>query len=51
GVEGSMRHVDARGPLLVVERGAMENSGQVIELGNHCCRPDMHNFETTLVGR
>ena len=50
-VESRRLHVDDGCQLLTVERVAQDNSGQVIELGNHCYRPDMHNFETTLVGR
>jgi DNA-binding GntR family transcriptional regulator len=51
GDESHLLSVDDGAPLLTVERVALDNSGQVIELGNHCYRPDMHNFETTLVAR
>lgn len=49
--ESRLLGVDDGGPLLTVERVALDNSGQVIELGNHCYRPDMYDFETTLVAR
>ncbi|MFH0411272.1 GntR family transcriptional regulator [Corynebacterium sp. L4756] len=51
GDESRLLSVDDGGPLLTVERVALDNSGQVIELGNHCYRPDMYDFETTLVAR
>ncbi|MGO2215080.1 MAG: GntR family transcriptional regulator, partial [Corynebacterium casei] len=51
GDESRLLGVDDGGPLLTVERVALDNSGQVIELGNHCYRPDMYDFETTLVAR
>ncbi|MFP7365180.1 GntR family transcriptional regulator [Corynebacterium callunae] len=51
GDESKLLEVDEGGPLLTVERVALDNSGQVIEVGNHCYRPDMYNFETTLVAR
>ena len=51
GDESRLLNVEDGAPLLTVERVALDNSGQVIELGNHCYRPDMHNFETTLVAR
>lgn len=51
GDESKLLGVDEGGPLLTVERIALDNAGQVIEVGNHCYRPDMYNFETTLVAR
>lgn len=51
GDESRLLDVEDGGPLLTVERVALDNSGQVIELGSHCYRPDMYNFETTLVAR
>ncbi len=51
GDESKLLSVDEGGPLLTVERIALDNAGQVIEVGNHCYRPDMYNFETTLVAR
>ncbi|MCK2199579.1 GntR family transcriptional regulator [Corynebacterium callunae] len=51
GDESKLLDVDEGGPLLTVERVALDNAGQVIEVGNHCYRPDMYTFETTLVAR
>lgn len=51
GEESTLLDIEDGGPLLTVERVALDNSGQVIELGSHCYRPDMYNFETTLVAR
>lgn len=51
GDESRLLGVEDGGPLLTVERVALDNAGQVIELGNHCYRPDMYDFETTLVAR
>ncbi|WP_080792765.1 GntR family transcriptional regulator [Corynebacterium pacaense] len=51
GDESELLDVDEGGPLLTVERIVLDNAGQVIEVGNHCYRPDMYNFETTLVAR
>lgn len=51
GDESTLLDVEEGGPLLTVERVVLDNAGQVIEVGNHCYRPDMYTFETTLVAR
>lgn len=51
GDEYKLLDVDEGSPLLTVERIALDDAGHVIEVGNHCYRPDMYNFETTLVAR
>ncbi|HWU46334.1 MAG TPA: GntR family transcriptional regulator [Humibacter sp.] len=38
-------------PVLTMERIAYDNSGRAIEYGQHCYRPDMYSFETTLVAK
>ncbi|MBP1326507.1 GntR family transcriptional regulator [Leucobacter exalbidus] len=38
-------------PLLTMERVAFDQGGRVIEAGQHCYRPDLYSFSTTLVAR
>lgn len=38
-------------PLLTMQRTAIDHSGSVVEWGDHCYRPDLYSFETTLVSR
>jgi DNA-binding GntR family transcriptional regulator len=38
-----------RGPVLTMERTAYSASGQAVEYGRHCYRPDLYEFEITLV--
>lgn len=38
-------------PVLTMERVAFDDAGRVIEYGEHCYRPDMYSFETTLVAK
>jgi len=38
-----------RGPVLTMDRTAYGASGQVVEYGRHCYRPDLYEFEITLV--
>ena len=35
--------------LLTMDRTAFDNSGNSVEYGHHCYRPDLYSFETTLV--
>ncbi len=49
--EGELLDIDRGGPVLTMERIAFDNSGRAIEFGHHCYRPDMYNFETTLVAK
>lgn len=51
GDESQLLDVEKGSPLLTMERIALDQAGQVIEAGNHCYRPDMYSFETTLVAR
>ena len=38
-------------PLLAMSRTAFDDSGRVVEYGNHCYRASRYYFETTLVDR
>lgn len=38
-------------PLLTMDRVAYDQGGRVIEAGQHCYRPDLYSFSTTLVAR
>lgn len=38
-------------PVLTMERVAFDQGGRVIEAGQHCYRPDLYSFSTTLVAR
>lgn len=49
--EGELLGIDHDGPVLTMERIAFDDSGRVIEYGQHCYRPDMYSFETTLVAK
>lgn len=49
--EAELLEIDQRGPLLTMERVSFDQSGAPIEFGNHCYRPDMYSFETTLVAK
>ena len=51
GDESELLDIDRGGPVLTMERIAFDNSGRAIEFGHHCYRPDMYNFETTLVAK
>lgn len=51
GDESSLLNIEEGSPLLTVERVALDSAGEVVEVGNHCYRPDMYTFETTLVAR
>jgi len=51
GDESELLDIDKGGPVLTMERIAFDNSGRAIEYGQHCYRPDMYSFETTLVAK
>lgn len=49
--EADLLDVERDSPVLTMERVAFDNSGTAIEYGQHCYRPDMYSFETTLVAK
>lgn len=49
--EAELLDVEKGSPVLTMERVAFDNSGTAIEYGQHCYRPDMYSFETTLVAK
>jgi DNA-binding GntR family transcriptional regulator len=49
--ETELLDIDKGGPVLTMERVAFDSSGRAIEYGHHSYRPDMYNFETTLVAK
>jgi DNA-binding GntR family transcriptional regulator len=51
GDESALLDIERGGPVLTMERVAFDNSGRAVEYGNHCYRPDMYSFETTLVAK
>lgn len=51
GDESELLDIDKGGPVLTMERVAFDSSGQAVEFGHHCYRPDMYSFETTLVAK
>lgn len=51
GDESSLLALEHDDPVLTMERVAFDNSGRAIEFGQHCYRPDMYSFETTLVAK
>lgn len=51
GDESTLLNIDKGGPVLTMERIAYDSSGQAVEYGHHCYRPDMYSFETTLVAK
>jgi len=51
GDESELLDIEKGGPVLTMERIAFDNSGRAIEFGQHCYRPDMYSFETTLVAK
>ena len=50
---GESRLLDIRdhGPVLTMERTAYDNNGRAVEYGRHCYRPDLYDFEITLVDK
>jgi DNA-binding GntR family transcriptional regulator len=51
GDESGLLDIDKGGPVLTMDRVAFDDSGRAVEVGNHCYRPDMYSFETTLVAK
>ena len=51
GDESELLDIEKGSPVLTMERIAFDNSGRAIEFGQHCYRPDMYSFETTLVAK
>lgn len=49
--ESELLDVERNAPVLTMERITFDNSGRAIEYGNHCYRPEMYSFETTLVAK
>lgn len=49
--EGELLRIDKGGPVLTMERVAYDSTGQAVEYGRHCYRPDMYTFEATLIAR
>lgn len=49
--EAELLQMDEGGPLLTVLRTALDADGRTVEFGRHCYRPDLYDFETTLVAR
>lgn len=49
--EAELLGTDQRGPMLTMERVSFDQAGTAIEFGNHCYRPDMYSFSTTLVAK
>lgn len=49
--EAALLEVHEGGPLLTMERTAYDDAGRAIERGQHCYRPDLYSFETTLVAK
>lgn len=51
GDEPELLKIDEGGPVLTMERVSFDHSGGAIEFGQHCYRPDLYTFETTLVAK
>lgn len=49
--EAGLLEIDSGSPLLTMNRTALDHSGTIVEWGDHCYRPDLYSFETTLVSR
>lgn len=49
--EPALLDIPRSSPVLTVERVAFDDSGRAVEYGQHCYRPDMYTFETTLVAK
>lgn len=47
--ESRLLEIKAHGPVLTMDRTAYDNSGRAVEFGHHCYRPDLYEFEITLV--
>lgn len=49
--EARLLEISPGSALLTMNRVAFDQDGRVIEVGNHCYRPDLYSFETSLVAR
>ena len=49
--EAELLEIETGSPLLTMNRTALDHSGTIVEWGDHCYRPDLYSFETTLVSR
>lgn len=49
--EATLLEVAKGSPLLTMDRTAYDDSGNAVEVGTHCYRPDLYHFETRLVAR
>jgi GntR family transcriptional regulator len=47
--ESRLLEIKRHGPVLTMDRTAYDNSGKAVEFGHHCYRPDLYNFQITLV--
>lgn len=51
GDEAGLLEITIGGPVLTMERVSFDQGGAAIEFGQHCYRPDLYRFETTLVAK
>lgn len=51
GEESELLDVAKGSPVLTMDRTAYDDSGNAVEVGMHCYRPDLYHFETRLVAR
>lgn len=49
--EAEILDVTKGSPVLTMDRTAYDDSGNAVEVGRHCYRPDLYHFETRLVAR
>jgi DNA-binding GntR family transcriptional regulator len=47
--ESRLLEIKAHGAVLTMDRTAYDNAGSAVEYGHHCYRPDLYEFEMTLV--
>lgn len=50
-MESKLLEIPTNGAVLTMDRSSYGNSGNPVELGSHCYRPDLYSVETTLVGK
>jgi len=49
--ESELLGIEHRAALLTMDRTAYDTSGEAVEYGRHCYRPDLYSFEITVVGK
>ncbi|WP_243062672.1 GntR family transcriptional regulator [Humibacter sp. RRB41] len=49
--ESRLLGIKDHGAVLTMERTAYDNNGRAVEYGRHCYRPDLYDFEITLVDK